>query len=52
MRSMHACSLVINGANILGVTVVQALEAYGGYFVNYVSLRMAWPSRGSSCMML
>ncbi|GFR46278.1 hypothetical protein Agub_g7832 [Astrephomene gubernaculifera] len=28
--------LVITGAGILGVTVPQALEAYGQYFVNYV----------------
>ncbi|EFJ46683.1 guanylyl and adenylyl cyclase family member [Volvox carteri f. nagariensis] len=28
--------LVITGASILGVTVPQALEAYGQYFVNYV----------------
>ncbi|PNW71315.1 hypothetical protein CHLRE_16g649050v5 [Chlamydomonas reinhardtii] len=28
--------LVITGAGILGVTVPQALEAYGAYFVNYV----------------
>lgn len=33
------CSLVITAAGILGVSVNQALEAYGGYFVKYVAMQ-------------
>ena len=35
--TLHACSLVITAARVLGVTVEYALEAFGTYFVHYVS---------------
>lgn len=55
-------SLVITGARILGVTVEQALEAYGVFFVNYVTdqvrcvalrclcVRGCWHARTRACM--
>lgn len=36
---LYLISLVITGARILGVTVGQALEAYGVYFVKYTAMQ-------------
>lgn len=37
---LFSCSLIITGAKVLGVTVEQALEAYGVYFVRYTAAQV------------